>query len=295
MDKKNWLILQTVYAEKNITKAAELLYISQPTLTYRLQQIEKEFDIKLFYRGRRGVDFTEQGELLVKYAKDMLKQQQEMEELLWNSGNEVRGTLRLSVSRTFAFYRLPQILKAFNEKFPKVEFHVNTGVNIDVVQSIYKQEAHIGIVRGDHSWPSKKITITEENITILSSEEIDLTDLPSIRRISYKTDPTLEMVIDNWWKDHFSTPPISNMNVDNVEIAKRMVLNGLGYCIAPSIVLEKNDKLHKIFLSDTTGSPIIWKTRILYREELMELAMVTEFVHFLQEYHCHYFGNESPY
>ncbi|MEF2097343.1 LysR family transcriptional regulator [Bacillus sp. CFBP9009] len=291
MDKKDWLILKKVYAEKNITKAAELLYISQPTLTYRLQQIEKEFDIKLFYRGRRGVVFTEQGELLVTYAEDMLKQQQDIVELLWNSGNEARGTLRLSVSRTFAFYRLPQILKAFNEKFPKVEFHVNTGVNIDVVQSIYKQDAHIGIVRGEHNWPSNNITFSEENITILSSQEIDLIDLPSMRRISYKTDPTLEMVIDNWWKDNFSKPPISNMNVDNVEIAKRMVLNGLGYCIAPSIVLEKNDKLHKIFLSDTTGSPIVWKTRILYREELLELGMVKEFVHFIQEYHRNYSEN----
>lgn len=291
MDKKDWTILQMVYAEKNISKAAERLYISQPTLTYRLQQIEKEYDIKLLYRGRRGVEFTEQGELLVKYAKDMLKQQQEMEELLWNSGNEVRGTLRLSVSRTFAFYRLPQILKAFNEQFPKVEFHVNTGVNIDVVQSIYKQDAHIAVVRGNHSWPSKQITITEENITVLSSQEINLTDLPSMRRISYKTDPTLEMVVDNWWKENFTTPPISSMNVDNVEMAKRMVLNGLGYCIAPSIVLEKNDKLHKIFLSDTLGSPIVWKTNVLYREELLELAMVREFVHFIQEYHRNYSEN----
>lgn len=41
MDKKDWRILEAVYAEKNITKAAERLYISQPTLTYRLQQIEK--------------------------------------------------------------------------------------------------------------------------------------------------------------------------------------------------------------------------------------------------------------
>ncbi|MDF2787510.1 MAG: LysR family transcriptional regulator [Neobacillus sp.] len=285
MDTRDWLILQMVFAEKNITKAADRLYISQPTLTYRLQQIEKEYDIKLFYRSRRGVDFTEQGELLVKYAEEMLKQQQDMEQKLWNSGNEVRGTLRLSVSRTFAFYRLPQILKTFNEKFPKVEFQVNTGVNIDVLQSIYKQDAHIGIVRGDHSWPSKQMTITEENITILSSQEINLQDLPSLRRISYKTDPNLEMIIDNWWKNNFSIPPTNSMNVDNVEIAKRMVLNGLGYCIAPSIVIENNDLLHKIFLTDTTGSPIVWKTRILYREELLELAMVREFVHLIQEYH----------
>ncbi|RAS75534.1 LysR family transcriptional regulator [Priestia endophytica] len=285
MSKKDWIILQTVFEEKNITKAAERLYIAQPTLTYRLQQIEKEFDVKLFYRGRKGVVFTEEGELLVRHAGAMLREQQRIEELLWNIGNEVKGTLRLSVSRTYAIYELPQVLKIFNEKFPKVEFYVETGVNADVVQSVYKQDAHIGIVRGDHHSPNGDITIAEENISILSAKEIDLNDLPSMRRISYQTDPALEMVIDNWWKDNFSSPPISNMNVDNVEIAKRMVLNGLGYCIAPSIVLEKNKQLEKGILIDTSGSPITWRNRLLYREELLELAMVKEFVNFIKGYY----------
>ncbi|WP_050182126.1 LysR family transcriptional regulator [Domibacillus robiginosus] len=284
MGTKDWIILQTVYEEKNITRAAERLYIAQPTLTYRLQQIEKEFDIKLFYRGRKGVDFTEEGELLVRHAVAMLKEQQKIEEQLWNRGNEVKGTLRLSVSRTFAFYRLPQLLKAFNEKFPKVEFHVTTGVNSDVIQTVYKQEAHVGIVRGNHNWPNKSLTISEESICILSSQKISLEDLPSMRRVIYQTDPALDMIIDNWWKDHFSTPSISHMDVDNVEIAKRMVLNNLGYCISPSIVLEKNDQLQKVVLMDKNGSPILWETRVLYREELLELTMVKEFIDFVQTY-----------
>jgi DNA-binding transcriptional LysR family regulator len=285
MEKKDWLIIQAVYAEKNITKAAELLYMSQPTLTYRLQQIEKEFDIKLFFRGRRGVEFTEQGELLAKYAEEMLRQRQEMEENLWNVGEEVRGTLRLSVSRTFAFYRLPPILKAFNDRFPKVDFQIETGVNLDVVQSIYKQDAHIGIVRGDHHWPSKEAVLTEENITILSKEKISLKNLPAMRQISFQTDPNLEMLMDNWWKENFKAMPANIMKVDNVDIAKRMVLNGLGYCIAPSIVLEEHDQLHTIILKKPDGTPHIWKTRVLYREELLGLTMVSEFVNFLDEYH----------
>ncbi|MCI2256126.1 LysR family transcriptional regulator [Domibacillus sp. PGB-M46] len=284
MGTKDWIILQMVYNEKNITKAAERLYMAQPTLTYRLQQIEKEFNIKLFYRGRKGVDFTEEGELLVKHAAAMLKEEQKIEEQLQNKGGEVKGTLRLSVSRTFAFYRLPQLLKAFHEKFPQVEFHVTTGVNHDVIQTVYKQEAHIGIVRGNHTWPNKSITISEEHICVLSSQKIALEELPSMRRVVYQTDPALNMVIENWWKAHFSKPPINHMDVDNVEIAKRMVLNGFGYCIAPSIVLEEHDLLQKVVLMDQNDSPVIWKTRMLYREELTELALVKEFVDFVQMY-----------
>ncbi|MEH7492100.1 LysR family transcriptional regulator [Neobacillus niacini] len=285
METKDWIILQTVNEEKNITKAAERLYMSQPTLTYRLQQIEKEFDIKLLYRGRRGVEFTEQGELLVKYSKKMLHELRDMEEQLGNFGGEIRGTLRLSVARAIALYRLPTILKKFNEKYPKVDFTINTGLNPDLIQSIYKQDAHIGIVRGDHHWPNEKAIISEEYLCVVSNEEIDVNDLPNLKRIGYNTDPSLNMVIDNWWRDHFKSPPKFTMQVDNMEIAKRMANSGLGYSIVPSIILEEHDHLHKIILTSSTGKPILWTTWILYREEFLQLGMVKKFVEFLKEYH----------
>ncbi|RBN36768.1 LysR family transcriptional regulator, partial [Priestia megaterium] len=55
MDDRDWLILQVLYREKNITKAAKELFISQPALTHRLQQMEKEFHVQIVNRGRRGV------------------------------------------------------------------------------------------------------------------------------------------------------------------------------------------------------------------------------------------------
>ncbi|MBO1511494.1 LysR family transcriptional regulator [Metabacillus bambusae] len=284
MEKKDWIILQTVQEEKNITKAADRLFMSQPTLTYRLQQIEKEYDIKLLYRGRRGVEFTQQGEFLVKYADKMLTQLRDMEEELWNLGDNVRGTLRLSVARAIALYQLPKILRLFSEQHPKVDFNINTGLNLDLIQSIYKQDSHIGIVRGNHHWPYEKKIITEENICVISNKEIDIKDLPTMRRICYNTDPALNMVIDNWWKDNFSTPPLVTMNVDNMEIAKRMASNDLGYSIVPSIILEDHDKLFRINLTNDKGEYIKWTTWILYRKEFLSLSMVKEFVDFITNY-----------
>ena len=51
MDERDWLILKILYEKKNITKTAQSLYISQPTLTKRIQQIEKEFDLTIINRG----------------------------------------------------------------------------------------------------------------------------------------------------------------------------------------------------------------------------------------------------
>lgn len=83
MDEKDWTILDILARERNITRTAERMYLAQPSLTYRLQQLEKELGVPLLvYRGRRGIEMTEQGNMLVEYAREMLKRLGEVKELL---------------------------------------------------------------------------------------------------------------------------------------------------------------------------------------------------------------------
>ncbi|MGO4890001.1 LysR family transcriptional regulator [Anaerobacillus sp. MEB173] len=282
MDDKDWIILKTLYEEKNITKTANQLFLSQPSLTYRLKQIEKELGITIINRGRRGVEFTEQGEYLVKYANDMLVKLSNLKESLWNIASEVRGTLRLGVARAVAIYKLPRILKEFNTLHPGVEFIVNTGLNLDLINSVYKQETHIGIVRGNHHWSDQKIILDEEKVCAISNNKINIELLPEIPRIDYNTDPALIMLIDNWWKENFSKPPKVMMMVDNMEIAKRMAANGLGYTIVPDIVLEANDNFFSYNLKDPNGQDLKWITWVLFRKEYLNLSTVKEFVKFIK-------------
>jgi DNA-binding transcriptional LysR family regulator len=66
MEDRDWLILQELYRMKNITKAAQELYMSQPALTSRLQHIEREFNVRIVTRSTKGIRFTPEGEYLVK-------------------------------------------------------------------------------------------------------------------------------------------------------------------------------------------------------------------------------------
>ena len=282
MEEKDWLILQTVFEEKNITKAAHRLYMAQTTLTYRLQQIEKEFDILLFIRGRRGVEFTAQGELLVKYAQEMLVKLRETKDTLLKLEGKVSGTLKLAVTKSFAFYKLPALLRDFRRQYPNVDFTVTTGSNLDLTHSLHRQETHVAIVRGIQHWPDEKEIIANETICVIAKEKVGLHDLPAMPRIDYEPKPSLNIVIDNWWRENFTTPPFISMTVDNVEVAKRMVKNDLGYTIAPSSVFDPNDGLYKWNLTTPDSEPIMWKTWILYRKELMRLPAVRGFVEFMK-------------
>ncbi|WP_243014041.1 LysR family transcriptional regulator [Brevibacillus borstelensis] len=288
MDDRDWVILTTLYDEKNITKTAEKIRISQPALTYRLQQLEQEFGITIVYRSRRGVTFTPQGEHLVKYARDMTLHLRKTKEALQNMGDKVQGTLRLGVSSIFARYKLPSILKDFHRQYPDVEFNVTSGWSEEVINSVYKQKVHLGIIRGDYNWPDQRKLLMDEEIFIVSKHEIDIEDLPNLSRIYYNTDTSLKKLIDNWWHERYSDPPLISMEVDKMETCKEMVINGLCYAILPSILLDPNEDLYVTRCTTKDGVPVVRRTWMIFRNESLEISVVKAFVNFLEE-------REHPY
>lgn len=75
---KDWELFLTIAQEQNITKAANKLFMSQPALSYRLTQLEKNFDEPLFIRTTKGVILTETGELYYQYALDSVKRKKNL-------------------------------------------------------------------------------------------------------------------------------------------------------------------------------------------------------------------------
>lgn len=282
LDERDWIVLQTLYKEKNITKTAQHLYISQPALTNRLQLLEKEFGVKIVNRGRRGVQFTPQGEYLAKCANEMLLTIQKIKENVLNMENNIEGTLRLGVSTFFTDYMLPNLLKQFKEQYPNIEFKVTTGFSSHISHLIYNQDVHIGIVKGDYSWKDQKRLLFEETICIASKENIDIHNLPHLPRIDYHTDSLLKNSIDNWWSEHFTQPPLVSIEVDKVDTCKKMVTNGLGYAILPSMILNDVSDIYKTVIKTIDGKPIVRKTWMFYHEDSLKLNIVKAFVNFIE-------------
>jgi len=282
MDERDWLILQVLYRENNITKTAKSLHISQPALTHRLQQMEKEFGVQIVNRGRWGVQFTPQGEYLAKCAYQMLLNIQKIKENVINMGHKVTGTLRLGVCTFFTDYKLPGLLKLFKDQYPNIEFKVTTGWSSDIVNSIYNQDVHIGFVRGDYSWKDEKRLLFEETICIASKEKIDVCNLPFLPRIDYLTDHLLKTSVHNWWLENYSQPPLVSIEVDKADTCKKMVANGLGYAILPSMILQDVENIHKIDLKTKNGNPITRKTWMFFHNESLNLNIVKAFVNFMK-------------
>ncbi|MGC4379071.1 LysR family transcriptional regulator [Fictibacillus sp. Mic-4] len=290
MDYRDWEILKVLYSQKNLTKAARLLFITQPALTNRLKHMQEELGVKIITRESRGVHFTPQGEYLVHCAEEALDHYQKIKEKVRNMSknvsNEVAGTLKLGVSNFFANYELPYILKLFKMQYPHVEFKVVTGWSRDVTQLIHNKDVHISFVRGDYGWRGlSKQLLFEETICITSKEEIDITDLPHLPRIDYRGDYLLKTLIDHWWAENYADPPFISIEVDQVDTCKEMVVNGLGYGILSSRILAGIDDVHQIDLTDQNGNLILRRTWMYYHKESLEWNVVKAFVHFIENYY----------
>ncbi|MGL5514804.1 MAG: substrate-binding domain-containing protein, partial [Sporomusa sp.] len=151
-----------------------------------------------------------------------------------------------------------------------------------IVDLVYNHEMDIGFIRGEYGWSNKKDLLFEENMYIVSTQEIRLEQLPAIARIDYISNKTVRNIMDNWWKDNYSQPPYVGMEVDRVDSCKEMVLKGLGYAFLPDGILDDTEKVYKIKMVAKDGKPLIRRTWMFYHEDNLQIALVKTFVDFVK-------------
>lgn len=280
VDSKDWIILDALYEEGNITKTAERLYSSQPAITYRLQQLEYEFGVKILIRNKKGVKFTDEGEYLVKYAQKMIEELRQTKDHIQDLGGAIKGTLRIGVSSTFAQYKLPMLLKGFLSNYPHVQVNIKTGYSSEVFHMLKHDDVQIGIVRGEYNWDELSHKVYQEGISIISHEKLHIEDLPNLPRINYKMDPLFKQMIETWWYQTFTDSPHHYMKVDKIETCKEMVKLGLGYAIIPEICLPPESPFTTYNL-EYENETLTRNTWMNYREKSLNLSVVKEFVDYV--------------
>ena len=291
MTDKDWSMMKILAEEKNITKAAERLYISQPAITYRLKALEKEMGAPLVTRTPSGILLTPEGEHFLKYAKDMLLTLVKTKEKLQSMRDTVQGSLRLGASSVFSHYELPFILKGFVTQYPAVDISLKTGLSHRINKLLQHDEIAIAILRGDYFWSEDKTLLCEEPICIVSATPIDLTALPMQTRITYNTDTPLQTLVEDWWRQTFATPFSSTMEVDSMDTCRELVKQGLGWSVLPAIGLHALEGLHTHILSWSDGQPFTRRTWLLCRHAAMELPSVRAFTDFIRDY----YAAQKPY
>ncbi len=287
MNFSEYELLVALAEEKNMRKAAERLFVSQPALSQRLQTIEKDWGTKIFIRSHKGLTLTPAGELIVQLAKEVLEKEELVREQVENMQNNVYGTLKIACASIVGQNWLPKVLKKYVEKFPQAKISLITGWSSEILKAVYEDQVHVGIIRGEPDWKGVKIHLFKDHLYLVdreiqSIEEVFLTDRPFIQ---FKSDSNYYQEIQDWWHTRFQRSPRRVIVVDQIETCKQMALNGIGYAILPEITLHGLDNdLYKTLLLDEHQQPLGRDTWLLGYEANFQLKQVEAFVSVIKDF-----------
>lgn len=136
----------TVAREGNITRASELLHITQPTLSRQLMQLEDELGAALFIRGKRKMILTEEGMILKRRAEEIISLSQKAEMEIGNQNHEMSGEISIGCGITEATQMMGLLIKKFSQLHPHVTFHICNGNSDLITEKIDNGLIDIGFV-----------------------------------------------------------------------------------------------------------------------------------------------------
>ncbi len=135
----------TIAEEQNVTRAAQILHISQPALSRQLSQLEQELGCTLFERGKRKMELTDDGILLHRRAKEIISLVSITEEEIKHRSSEIEGRVGIGAGELSASEELAAMVGEFSKDHPKVVFEIFSGDADQVSQRIDSGLLDIGL------------------------------------------------------------------------------------------------------------------------------------------------------
>lgn len=141
-------IFVEVAEREHVTRAAQVLNVTQSAASGAIAALEARHDVKLFNRVGRGIELTDAGRMFLDEARAVLARAAGAELALSEYGGLKRGTLRLVASQTIAGYWLPERLAAFHRRYPAIELSVAIANTEGAARAVHAGEAELGFVEG---------------------------------------------------------------------------------------------------------------------------------------------------
>jgi len=133
----------------SFSQAAKELHVSQPTVSHHIKTLERDLDRQLFDRGGGSLHLTEAGRMLLPWARRLVRESYELQEMMASIHERIAGHLRIACSTTTGKYILPQFAARFHKIHPGVKVSILSCNLTNVVPQLMEEDANIGVVSYD--------------------------------------------------------------------------------------------------------------------------------------------------
>ncbi|MDF2547002.1 MAG: LysR family transcriptional regulator [Anaerosolibacter sp.] len=248
MDFRQLETFVTIAKLKSFSRAADFLFLTQPTISNHIQNLEKELGTILINRSNKQITLTKAGEILFTHAMDILNKKEQTLFSLEQFKGKIEGTLEIASSSIPEQYILPILLNSFHKFYPDVRFNVLHSDSEQVVTSILNGEIDFGIVGAQNDIKHLNyLEIMEDTMLVItpysdrykSMDEITIEDLLQENIIMREEGSGTRKIFEQVLNTHNKT--INDLNImayiESTESIKQCVRKGLGISILSKLAV----------------------------------------------------------
>jgi len=239
-----------VVEEGSFRRAAEKLFLSQPSVSQHIAALERSYDIKLFQRRGRDVSLTPEGRALYTLAREVLERVDSIPSRFQEMQLLKYGHLSIGVSPFTGNFFMPPIFKAFRQRFPDIRLSIRAGNAREILAEARDGRLELAILGKHSNWlPDTNLifrSIGKDHFTFIASPDHPSKE-DSLLEPSYLSGETIltytdECPLCDFIDDYLLKNQIEvkkNLEIEEIEIAKSLVMEGMGITLMSRLAVRR--------------------------------------------------------
>jgi len=287
-------VFYTVAKYNSFTKASDILFMTQPAVTFQIKKLEDEFQTRLFRRVHNQIFLTEAGEILFKYSSRILENYEQAKEEILQTTEDLKGEIRIGAASLLGKYYLPKILGLFKQKHPEVTIMMNMGDSATIINSMKEQIFDLSIVSEPVSLKHFIIEpyFTDEIVIIVKKDhpwaKRECLELEEILRepcVLREQGSGTREVFKRFLQDvGVSINRINTvLTLGSAEAVKSAIESGIGYGIISEIAVKNEIESQFLVKACVKDMKLTRRFLIVYPQRRYKSKLVDTFIKFLLE------------
>lgn len=289
MNIKQLKLFKLFVETKNINTVANIMQISQPTVSFHLKNLQDSYDTELFRKKGNNFTLTSSGEMLYLNATQIITLMEETERLLEEFGDSTRGSLSIGASNTPLNYFLPTIFKAFMKAYPKIKLSVVVDTAPNIVEKVKEREidlaiiSEVGILNTDfivkRLFENPLVYVMDRNHPLAGLNQVSHKSIQDYKFIIHKSGSTRQS-IDSWQAKHLLDIDIA-MEINSISSILQMV-EGSEFVgiISKAAIADNKNIVYKVLDEDQDSRYI----SLIYKKDRLVTKIMQDFISILYRY-----------
>ncbi len=266
----------------SFAKAAASLFLTQPSVSARVQALEGALGQRLFERTGRGARLSRAGGVFLPIAERILKTVAEGRQALEAAESSEGGLVTLAAALSVSTYLLPDIVKRFRDEHPAARVSIRSGHSRDVLRMVLEEEAEIGLARGLKHPAVHTVRLGRDEIILVAPpshpfarrRQVYLGEVTGQPLILFDKGSSDWILISGFFRRGGLLPSVV-LELEGIEAAKKMVEKGIGIAMLPHLAIRQELHRRSLVHVRIVDAPVLARhVDLVYRKKgaLSEIA-----------------------